>query len=75
MRRSSLKNRLYLNFTPDYSKAYNKQRNYSSRLYNKEREIYYEKLNVKNVTDNKTFLKLLSHFYQIRETRLQKLHL
>ena len=61
-RRYSLTNRLYQNFTPENSKAYNKQRNYYSRLYKKERKIYYEKLNVKNVTDNKTFWKTVEPF-------------
>ena len=60
--RSSLKNKLHNNFTPNNSMAYKKQRNYCSRLYKKEREKYYEKLNVKNVTDNKEFWETVKPF-------------
>ena len=62
MTRSSLKNRLYKNFTTENSKAYKKQRNYCSRLYKKERKKFYEKLNIKNVTDNKIFWKTVKPF-------------
>ena len=50
MIRSSLKNILHKNFTPNNSMAYKKQRNYCSRLYKKERKKFNEKLNDKNVT-------------------------
>ena len=43
--------------------AYKKQHNYGSRLYKKERKKYYEKLNVKNVTDNKEFWKTVKPFF------------
>ena len=62
MRRSALKNRLYNNYTIENSTNYKKQRNYCSRLYKKERKKYYDKLNVKNVTDNRAFWKTVKPF-------------
>ena len=62
MTRSSLKNKLYKNFTQENSRAYKKQRNYCGRLYKKERKKYYENLNVKNITDNKVFWKTVKPF-------------
>ena len=62
MRRSALKNRLYNNYTIENSNNYKKQRNYCSRLYKKERKKYYDKLNVKNVTDNRAFWKTVKPF-------------
>ena len=62
MTRSSLKNKLYKNFTRENNRAYKKQRNYCSRLYKKERKKYYENLNVKNITDNKVFWKTVKPF-------------
>ena len=53
--------------------AYNKQRNYFSRLHKKERKIYYEKLNVKNVTDNKTFWKTVKPFLSDKENLSSKI--
>ena len=36
-------------------KAYNTQRNYSLKLVRKTKEVYYNNLDHKNVTDNKNF--------------------
>ena len=62
MTRSSLKNKLYKNFTHENNRAFKKQRNFCSRLYKKERKKYYENLNVKNITDNKLFWKTVKPF-------------
>ena len=35
--------------------AYNKQRNYCVSLIQKEKKAYYSNLNIRDVTDNKTF--------------------
>ena len=72
MIRSSLKNKLYKNFTPNNSMAYKKQRNYCSRLYKKERKKYYEKLNVKKVMDNKEFWKTVKPFLSDRRNSSSK---
>ena len=44
MTRSSLKNRLYKNFTLENRIAYKKQRNYCSKLYKKERKKVLRKI-------------------------------
>ena len=59
---SYLKYKLHNNLTANNSKANKKQGNYCSSLYTKEREKYYEKLNVKNVTGNKEFRKTVKPF-------------
>ena len=43
-------------------KLYKKQRNFCSILYKKERRRYYERLDLKNVTDNKEFRKTVKPF-------------
>ena len=40
-----------------------KQRNFCSKFYEKERRIYYENLDMKNVTDNTTFSKTAVQFF------------
>ena len=75
MTRSSLKNKLHKDFTPNDSKVYKKQRNYCSRLYKKERKKYYEKLNVKNVTDNKEFWKTVKLFLSEKGNSTSKMTL
>ena len=62
MTRSALKSRLYRNFTSYNNMMYRKQKNYCSRLYKKERKSFYEKLDVKNINDNKKFWKTIKPF-------------
>ena len=45
------------NLTDKTLKLYKKQKNYVSRLYKKERKIFFDNLNPSIVTDNKTFWK------------------
>ena len=75
MIRSSLKNKLYKNLTPNNSMAYKKQRNYCSRLYKKEREKYFEKLNVKKVMGNNEFWKTVKPFLSDRGNSSSKITL
>ena len=50
--------KIYLkNLTDKTLKLYKKQKNYVSRLYKKERKIFFDNLNPLIVTDNKTFWK------------------
>ena len=52
--------------------AYNKQRNYCVSLIRKEKKAYYSNLNIRDVTDNKTFwrkVKLVSEKVNL-QTRL-----
>ena len=75
MTRSALKNRFYKYPTLENSYDYKKQRNYCSRLYKKERKRYYEKLDVKNVTDNKTFWKIVKPFLSEKGNTFSKITL
>ena len=72
MTRSSLKNKLYKNVTPNNSMAYKKQRNYCSRLYKKGKK-YYEKLNFKIITDNKEFWKTIKLFFSEKANLTSKI--
>ena len=53
MRRSALQNKYYRDRSPETTKAYKKQRNYTNKLMKKEKKRYYANLNMKNYTDNK----------------------
>ena len=75
MTRSALKNKFYKDSTPENKIAYKKQQNYCSRLYKKERKRYYEKLDVKNVTDNKTFWKTVKPFLSEKGNTFSKITL
>ena len=75
MLRSSLKNKLYKNFTDENNKIYKKQKNYCSRLYKKERKKFYEKLNVNDINDNKIFWKTVKPFLSEKGTIKAKITL
>ena len=55
MRRTRLRNK-FIDSKADADRiAYNKQRNYCVSLIRKEKKAYYSNLNIRDVTDNKTF--------------------
>ena len=55
MRKTRLRNK-YIDSKTDADRiAYNKQRNYCVSLIRKEKKAYYSNLNIRHVTDNKTF--------------------
>ena len=56
-------------------KLYKKQRNFCSILYKKERRRYYERLDLKNVTDNKEFRKTVKPFLSDKVTTFPKISL
>ena len=62
MRRSYLENE-YLRKTDQCLRAYKKQKNYSSRLYKKERKKFFNGVNPSFVTDNKLFWKMIKPFF------------
>ena len=41
---------------------FKKQRNFCSKLYKEEKKKYYDALDIKNITDNKQFLKTINPF-------------
>ena len=71
MKRSRLRNNFLRNRTEENKILYNRQRNYRVSLLRKSKREYCENLNMKNVTDNKLFRKLvkplLSHKSRIKD--------
>ena len=57
MKRSGLFNNFLKNRTEENKILYNRQRNYCVSLLQKSKRRYYENLNIRNVTNNKLFLK------------------
>ena len=55
MRRSQLKAKYLKNSTLNNFNKCRKQKNFCSRLYKKERKKFFDKLDIKLVTDNKKF--------------------
>ena len=62
MRRSALQKRFYKSKCLEDKDAFKKQRNYCNRLYKRERRKYFNNLNLKDITDNKTFWKTVKPF-------------
>ena len=52
--------------------SFKKQKSICSKLYKKEREKYYDALNIKNVTDNKQFWKTNPFF--LKKVKHEQLH-
>ena len=62
-KRSMLENKYHKNKSVDSLRAYKKQKNFCSRLFKKERKRYYTNLDPKNVTDSKTFWKIVTFLF------------
>ena len=71
--RSRLENRYYKSI--ENKLAYKKQRNFCSRLYKKERKVYYTKLNINNITDNRKFWKTMKPFFSDKGVNTGKITL
>ena len=63
MTRSRLKNKFHKNPDNDNKVKYKKQRNYCVNLVKKEKKKYYDKLNINNITSNKTFWNTMKPFF------------
>ena len=74
MDRSLLRNKVLKTRSNEDKKAYNTQRNYCLALVRKAKKDYYNNLGSKNVTDNKTFSKLLNLFFLKKARLIIKLH-
>ena len=75
MNRSRLRNR-YLKLRTCQSKIANtKQRNYTVNLLRKEKKIYYNELDLKNITDNNNFGEMSNLFDRIRSVKAVNLRL
>ena len=67
MKRSYLKKVYFKKKTPDSLIKFKKQKNYCSRLYKKERKKYFESLNPRRISDNKSFWKNVPFFSEKRK--------
>ena len=63
MKRSYLEKVYFKKKTPDSLKKLKKQNNYCSRLYKKERKKYFESLDPRRISDNKSFWKNIQPFF------------
>ena len=75
MKRSELESKYVKNKTNENLKSYKKQRNFCSKLYKKERKKYHERLDLKNVTDNKKFWKTVKPFLSDKVTTFPQITL
>ena len=73
--RSRLENRYYKDKSIESKLAYKKQRNFCTRLYKKERKIYYTKLNSTNITDNRKFWETMKPFFSDKGVNTGKITL
>ena len=63
MRRSKLQTIYFKKRKPESLRKYQKQKNYCSKLYKKERKAFFSNLNPSNICDNKTFWKYVQPFF------------
>ena len=63
MKRSYLKKVCFKKKTPDSLKKFKKQKNHCSRLYEKERKKYFESLDPRRISDNKSFWENIQPFF------------
>ena len=75
MKRSKLENKYISNSTVENSNKYKKHKNFCSKLYKKERKKYYSQLDIKNITDNKLFWKIMKPFLSEKCTYASKISL
>ena len=68
MRRSKLEKIYFNKQTNESLKACKKQKNYCSKLYKKERKIFFDNLSTCVVSDNKTFWKVIKPFFTNKST-------
>ena len=69
MLRSQLENRKFKSGKEEDKIAFKRQQNYCNRLYKKERKSFYNKLDLKNITDNIKFWDTMKPLKVVSETR------
>ena len=72
MHRTRFGNKYLRNKTDRNKRKYTKQQNYCVSLLRKFKREYYNNLDVKNITDNKTFWKTIKPFLSDKVTSTQK---
>ena len=75
MNRSRVRNRFWKNPSEENRKAYNRQRNYCVNLIRREKRKYFDNLNVKDVTDKKTFWKTIKTHFSDKTGNSEKINL
>ena len=73
MHRTRFCNKYLRNKTDENKRKYTKQQNYCVSLLRKSKREYYSNLDVKNITDNKTFWKTIKPFLSDKVTSTQKI--
>ena len=73
MHRTRFLNKYLRNRTDENKRKSKKQRNYCVSLLRKTKREYYSNLDVKNITDNKTFWKTVKRFLSDKVTSTQKI--
>ena len=73
MRRSQLENKYRKQRTRENKTLCKKQKNFCSRFYKKERVKYFANLDIKKITDNKTFWKTIKPFLSNKSTNSGKI--
>ena len=74
MHRTRISNKYLRNKTDENKRKYTKQQNYCVSLLRKSKREYYSNLDVKNITDNKTFWKTIKPFLSDKVTSTQKIN-
>ena len=75
MKRSYLEKVYFKKKTPDSLKKIKKQKIYCSRLYKKERKKYFESLDPRRISDNKSFWKNIQPFFSEKQKISNKISL
>ena len=75
MKRSYLEKVYFKKKTPVSLIKFKKQKNYCSRLYKKERKKYFESLNSRSISDNKSFWKNIQPFFSEKRTISNEINL
>ena len=75
MHRTRIYNKYLRNKTDKSKRKYTKQRNYCVSLLRKSKREYYSNLDVKNITDNKTFWETVKPVLSDKVTSTQKITL
>ena len=73
MHRTYFRNKYLRTKTDENKRKYTKQRNYCVSLLTKSKREYYSNLDVKNITENKTFRKTVKPFLSDKVTSTQKI--
>ena len=75
MKRSQLEKTYFKKRTQESFKKYKKQKKCCSRLYKRERKIFFESIDSSKITDNKTFWKNIQPFFSEKRKTVNKITL